>query len=86
MELKRFKEKNHKKTGVVIFTVCCVLLITFAIFYNSFALFNEMKNFNVINGNVEDPGDLYFAYYVDDAITYNVSSKDSGYTLSTKSS
>ncbi len=86
MKLEKFKENNRKKTGIIVFTVCCILLIAGVFFYNSFALFNEKKNFNVINGNVEDPGDLYFAYYVDDVITYNVPSKDSGYTLSGKSS
>ena len=85
MKLEKFKEKNRKKTGIIVFTMCCILLIAGVFFYNSFALFTEKKNFDVINGNVEDPGDLYFAYYVDDEITYNMPSKNSGYILSNKS-
>ncbi len=86
MKLEKFKEKNKKKTGIIIFTISCILLIAGVFLYTSFALFEEKKNFNVINGHVEDPGDLYFAYYVDDVITYNMPTKDSGYTLDSKSS
>jgi len=68
-----------------VFTICCVLLIVGVIFYQSFALFETFDNFNVINGNVRDPGDLYFAYYIDDQITLDMPSKDSGYSLSSKS-
>ncbi len=85
MKLERFKEKNNKKKSIITFTICCVLLIVGAFFYQSFALFETRENFNLINGNVSDPGDLYFAYYVDDVLTYDMPSKDSGYTMSSKS-
>ena len=60
MKLERFKEKNNKKKSIITFTICCVLLIVGAFFYQSFALFETRENFNLINGNVSDPGDLYF--------------------------
>ena len=49
--------------------------------YTSFASFAEDKQFNVINGRYQDPGDLYFAVYVDGEITNTIPSKDNGYTL-----
>ena len=56
------------------------------IFYQSYALYEENKDFNIINGVVEDPGDLYFAYYVNDTITRDMPTKDSGFTLDTTKS
>ncbi len=86
MKLKRFKEKNRKKESMILFTILCILLIGGVFFYSSFALFEVKEEFNVIKGNVENPGDLYFAYYVDDVVTTKMPNKDSGYTLSSKSS
>ena len=54
--------------------------------YSSFAVFSEEKNFNVINGEVQDPGDIYFAYYVDGVITRNMPSQNTGYKLDTEKS
>ena len=54
--------------------------------YTSFAVFTEEKQFNVINGKYQDPGDLYFAVYVNGEITNTIPSKDSGYTLDTAQS
>ena len=69
MKLEKFKEKNNKKRFIVVFTVCCILLLAGVFLYNSFAVFTEEKEFNVINGTYQDPGDIYFAYYVDGVIT-----------------
>ena len=71
---------------MILFTILCIFLIGGVFFYSSFALFEVKENFNVIKGNVESPGDLYFAYYIDDVVTTEMPNKDSGYTLSTKSS
>ena len=81
MKLEKFKEKNNKKIGILIFTLCCVLLIAGVYLYSSFAIYEQNQNFNVINGTVEDPGDLYFAFYVDDVINKTMPAKGSGYTL-----
>ena len=86
MKLERFKEKNPKKKFIIIFTVCCVLLLAGVFLYTSFAIFTEDKQFNVINGTYQDPGDLYFAVYIDGQITNTFPSKDSGYTLDTTQS
>ncbi len=86
MKLERFKEKNRKRTFIILFTVGCVFLLAGVFFYTSFAVFTEEKQFNVINGKYLDPGDLYFAVYVNGEITNTIPSKDSGYTLDTAQS
>ena len=86
MKLEKFKEKNNRKIGIIIFTICCIVLIAGVYFYSSFAIYEQNQNFNVINGTVENPGDLYFAFYVDDVISKDMPSKDSGYTLDTSKS
>lgn len=45
MKLEKFKEKNNKKTGIIIFTVCCVLLIAGVYLYSSFAIYEQNQNF-----------------------------------------
>ena len=86
MELEKFKEKNNKRTGIIIFTVCCILLITGVYLYSSFAIYEQNQNFNIINGTVEDPGDIYFSFYVDGVISKTMPTKGSGYTLDTTAS
>ena len=69
MKLERFREKNHKKTGIIVFTITCILLIGGVFLYTSFASFQVNENFNVISGNVKDIGDITFTYYIDDTIS-----------------
>ena len=54
--------------------------------YTSFAVFTEDKNFNVINGTAQDPGDIYFAYYVDGEITRELPKQNTGYIFDEESS
>ena len=86
MKIERFKEKDNKRKFIILFTVCCILLLAGVFLYTSFAVFTEEKEFNVINGQYQDPGDLYFAVYIDGEITNTFPSKDSGYTLDTEKS
>ena len=86
MKLEGFKENTKKKIIVISFAVLCLLLIAGVYLYTSYAFYEETKNFNVINGSVEDPGDLYFAYYVDGKISRTMPSKNTGYTLDTTNS
>ena len=79
MKLEKFKEKNNKRKLVTIFTVCCVLLLAGVFFYTTYAVFTEDKEFNVINGTYQDPGDIYFAYYVDGQITRELPKQNTGY-------
>ena len=68
MRLKRFKEKDNKRIGIIVFTLVCVLLVSGVILYRTFAIFEVKTNQNVIKGTVQDPGDIYFAFYKDDQI------------------
>ena len=86
MKLKGFKENTKKKIIVISCTVLCLLLIAGVYLYTSYAYYEEIKNFNVINGSVDDPGDLYFAYYVDGKVSRTMPSKNTGYTLDTTNS
>ena len=79
MKLEKYKQRDPKKTGIILFTVVCVLLIAGVFFYTSFASFETHDEFNIIKGTVESNGDVYFAYYVDDELTYTMPLQNSGY-------
>ena len=81
MKLEKYKQRNPKKIGIAIFTITCVLLIAFVFIYSSFASFETNETRNFINGNVVDPGDLYFAFYVDGVISSTMPAKGEGYVL-----
>ena len=82
------KFRSNNKLGIVIacFLFVIVIFISLIFYFKSYALFREEKHFNVINGTIGDPGDIYFAYYVDDEITRSMPSYESGYTLDTTKS
>ncbi len=63
-----------------------MLVLSGMYLYKTYAVFTEEKHFNVINGTVGDPGDLYFAYYVDGEITRDMPKKGTDYTLDTEKS
>ena len=87
MELKKYKDNNYKRKSYVILVIGFLLLsISSYLFYKSYALYEEKKDFDVINGTVEDPGDIYFAYYVDGVISRNMPAQNTGYTLDTAKS
>ena len=86
MRLERLKN-NKKKMIYIVFSITIMILVLLGLLlFQSYAVFTEEKHFNVINGEVTDPGDIYFAYYVDNEITRNIPSKGSGYTLDTEKS
>ena len=66
MKLKRFKERNNKQIGIIVFTITCILLVSGVILYRTFAIFEVKTHQNVIKGNIQDPGNIYFAFYVND--------------------
>ena len=80
-KLQKFKDSNCKRKVIVTAIIISILLISGVYLYSSFALFSVEKHFNVINGEVSDPGDIYFAYYVDGETTRNIPSKGVGYVL-----
>ena len=81
MKLEKFKQRDPKKIGITVFTVVCILLVAGVFFYTSFASFQTQEEFNIIKGTVQDLGDVYFAYYLDDEITLNAPEKGSQYVF-----
>ena len=81
MELKKFKLKNKKQTFIIIFSIFIGLILGYFLFGNSYVFYEEKKNFDVINGTVDDPGDIYFAYYIDGTISRSMPTQNTGYTL-----
>ncbi len=86
MKLQKFKVRNNKKFAFIFISVIFLFLLGGIYLYNSFAIFTEEKHFNVINGEIGDPGDIYFAYYVDGEITRSMPKQNTGYTLDTEKS
>ena len=86
MKLEKFKEKDNKRKFIIVFTICCVFLLAGVFLYTSFAVFTEEKDFNVINGTAQDPGDIYFAYYVDGEITRELPKQNTGYIFDAEQS
>ena len=84
MKLEKYKQRNPKKIGIAVFTIACVLLIAFVFIYSSFASFETNETRTFINGNVVDPGDLYFAFYIDGVISNRMPQKGEGYVLDTE--
>ncbi len=86
MKLKRFKEKDNKSIGIIVFTIVCILLVSGVILYRTFAIFEVKINQNVINGEVQSMGDIEFAFYQDNEIVKEAPKKSNGYSLDTSSS
>ena len=81
MKLEKYKE-SHRKRKIIYSLVGLILLaLGIFLFYQSYAFYEEKKNFDVINGTVEDLGDIYFAYYIDGVISRNMPLQNTGYTL-----
>ena len=82
MELKKYKDNNYRRKSYVILVIGFLLLsVSSYLFYKTYALYEEKKDFDVINGTVEDPGDIYFAYYIDGVISRSMPLQNTGYTL-----
>ena len=81
VRLVRFRSNNKLEIVIACFLFVIIIFISLMFYFKSYAVFREEKHFNVINGEVQDPGDIYFAYYVDDEITREIPKKGSGYTL-----
>ncbi len=81
MKLEKFKMKKPKKIAIIVFVFMIGIITGYVIFYQSYAFYEENKNFDVINGTVEDPGDIYFAYYIDGVISRDMPLQNTGYTL-----
>ena len=81
MQLKKYKEKRSSNKIIGLFLILTTLLLAGIYLYTSFAYYSEEKKFDVINGSVSDPGDIYFAFYVDDKISKSMPKEEEGYLL-----
>ena len=86
MSLKKFKQINYKKVTILFLIFLLGVVAGYLVLYPSYAYYEENKNFDVINGTVEDPGDIYFAYYIDGEISREMPKQNTGYTLDTEKS
>ena len=81
MRLEKFKEKDVKKISIIGFTIVCIFLITGVFFYTSFASFESKETYNIMEGTVTNPGDIYFSYYIDGTASLNPPPQNTGYEL-----
>ncbi len=86
MKLERFKEKDNKRIGIIVFTIICILLVCGAVLYRTFAIFEVKTNQNMINGEVQSMGDLRFMVYVEGELQKDMPNKESEYSLDTSKS
>ncbi len=86
MKLEKFKEVNRKKIGIILFTITCILLISGVILYRTFAIFQVNETQNMIEGTVQDMGDVEFAFYIDGSLSTTVPDKKEDYSLDTSAS
>ena len=86
MKLEKFKERDNKRIGIIVFTIVCIMLVSGVILYRTFAIFEVKINQNIINGEVQSMGDLEFAFYKDNEIVKDAPKKSDGYSLDTSSS
>ena len=81
MKLERFKEDNKKRKGILIFTVASILLLAGVFFYTSFAVYEDIKTFNIISGTIPDIGEVLYVYHLEDGTITTQASKVAGMVL-----
>ena len=81
MRLEKFKRTDKKQIGILVLIGICILLVAGVFFYTSFATFQVQQEFNIIKGTVQDLGDVYFAYYVDNELVSEIPLQNSGYVF-----
>ncbi len=83
--LKRYKELYSKRKVLIFLLGFLIISLSSLYFYKNYVFYKDVKEFNV-NGTLEKPSDFYFAYYINDEITREMPTKDSGLTLDTEKS
>ncbi|MBR1680101.1 MAG: hypothetical protein IJ704_05685 [Bacilli bacterium] len=86
MKLERFHEDNKKKKGFIIFTIASILLLAGVFFYTSFAVYEDIKTFNIISGIIPDIGEVLYVYHLEDGTITTQASKVAGMVLKEESS
>ncbi|MBR1817799.1 MAG: hypothetical protein IJ772_03015 [Bacilli bacterium] len=86
MKLERFHEDNKKRKRILIFTVASILLLAGVFFYTSFAVYEDIKTFNIISGTIPDIGEVLYVYHLEDGTITTQASKVVGLFLKEESS
>ena len=81
LKLAPFKNYSKKKMFITIFTIICIFTLSSVYLYRTYAVFTENKQFNIIRGTVEEPGNIYFNVYVDDILVDAIPERYQGYTI-----
>ena len=68
MKLARFKENDSRKTFLIVFTVVSILLLALAFFYNSYAVYQDVKSFDILTGTIPDIGEALYIYHLPDGV------------------
>ena len=55
--------------------------MTGVFFYTSFASFESRETYNLMEGTIQSPGDIYFSYYIDGVASQNPPLQNTEYTL-----
>ena len=79
MQLKRYKPKDYRKIGIGVLVGICIGLLAGIFLYHSFATFQTNTTIPFMNGNIEDLGDVYFAYYIDNTLVSEMPKQNTGY-------
>ena len=69
MNIEKYKENNRRMKIIITFIFIVVAIFGIGYFYKTFANFQVNKDFNIISGNVGNPGDVYLVYHVGDTVT-----------------
>ena len=75
MKLEKYNANNSRKKVIAIFTVFSVLLLAGVFFYTSFALYEDIKTFNILSGNISDIGEALYVYHLPDGTVTTLSSR-----------
>ena len=82
--LRKLRRNKNKDKYIMISTISvCITVLIIAIMYFTFARYESLKDFEIINGSVGDfkSGDFIIAAFVDGNKSKSIPEKDSGYYL-----
>ena len=75
MKLERFKENSSRRKLLITFAITSILLLAGVLFYTSFAIYEDIKTFNIITGTIPDIGEALYVYHLPDGTVTTLSSR-----------
>ena len=86
MKLERFKINNRIHKVIYILGIIIIIFMSIFIFYKSYAVYEVIDNKNIIEGTVQEMGDLSFVFYIDGNVSMNVPEQKTNYVFNTEKS